>query len=68
MTGRENGFRLADSARLCDFLGPHVYPAGDDRLGPRDLIGREPLDDRRIDRHLAAAPHRQDESVAFHAM
>jgi endo-1,4-beta-mannosidase len=31
-TGRENGFRLADSARLCDFLGPHVYPAGDDRI------------------------------------
>jgi len=32
VTGRENGFRLADSARLCDFLGPHVYPAGDDRI------------------------------------
>jgi endo-1,4-beta-mannosidase len=31
-TGRENGFRLADVARLCDFLGPHVYPAGDDRV------------------------------------
>jgi endo-1,4-beta-mannosidase len=31
-TGRENGFRLADAARLCDFLGPHVYPAGDDRI------------------------------------
>jgi endo-1,4-beta-mannosidase len=31
-TGRENGFRLADAARLCDFLGPHVYPVGDDRI------------------------------------
>ncbi len=30
--GVENGFRLADSARLCDFLGPHVYPIGDDQI------------------------------------
>jgi endo-1,4-beta-mannosidase len=30
--GVENGFRLADSARLCDFIGPHVYPIGDDRI------------------------------------
>jgi endo-1,4-beta-mannosidase len=30
--GVENGFRLADSARLCDFIGPHVYPLGDDRI------------------------------------
>jgi endo-1,4-beta-mannosidase len=30
--GRENGFRLADTARLCDFIGPHVYPVGDDRI------------------------------------
>jgi endo-1,4-beta-mannosidase len=30
--GRENGFRLADAARICDFLGPHVYPLGDDRI------------------------------------
>ena len=30
--GTENGFRLADSARLCDFLGPHVYPLGDDQI------------------------------------
>jgi endo-1,4-beta-mannosidase len=30
--GVENGFRLADSARLCDFLGPHVYPLGDDQI------------------------------------
>ena len=31
-TGRENGFRLADAAKLCDFLGPHAYPVGDDRV------------------------------------
>jgi endo-1,4-beta-mannosidase len=31
-SGRENGFRLADVARLCDFLGPHVYPVGDDLI------------------------------------
>jgi endo-1,4-beta-mannosidase len=30
--GVENGFRLTDAARLCDFLGPHVYPLGDDRV------------------------------------
>ena len=30
--GAENGFRLADAAELCDFLGPHVYPIGDDRI------------------------------------
>jgi endo-1,4-beta-mannosidase len=26
------GFWLADAARLCDFLGPHVYPVGDDEV------------------------------------
>jgi endo-1,4-beta-mannosidase len=31
-SGRDNGFRLADMARLCDFLGPHVYPIGDDQI------------------------------------
>ena len=31
-SGRDNGFRLADMARLCDFLGPHAYPVGDDRI------------------------------------
>ena len=31
-SGRDNGFRLADMARLCDFLGPHVYPVGDDQI------------------------------------
>ncbi|SFC39942.1 cellulase family glycosylhydrolase [Streptomyces aidingensis] len=29
-TGHDNGFRLRDAAGLCDFLGPHVYPMGDD--------------------------------------
>jgi endo-1,4-beta-mannosidase len=31
-SGVENGFRLATTARLCDFLGPHFYPVGDDRI------------------------------------
>jgi endo-1,4-beta-mannosidase len=31
-SGRDNGFRLADLARLCDFLGPHIYPVGDDQI------------------------------------
>ena len=31
-SGRDNGFRLADMARLCDFLGPHAYPVGDDQI------------------------------------
>ena len=31
-SGRDNGFRLADIAPLVDFLGPHVYPAADDRI------------------------------------
>ena len=26
------GFSLANAARLCDFLGPHVYPVGDDEV------------------------------------
>ena len=30
--GRENGFWLEDAARLCDFLGPHVYPVGNDEI------------------------------------
>jgi endo-1,4-beta-mannosidase len=30
ISGRDNGFSVADAARLCDFLGPHVYPAEDD--------------------------------------
>ncbi|HEX6527152.1 MAG TPA: beta-mannosidase [Streptosporangiaceae bacterium] len=32
VTGRQNGFLLADTARLCDFIGPHVYPVGDDPI------------------------------------
>ena len=30
VTGNDNGFRLAEIAELTDFLGPHVYPVGDD--------------------------------------
>jgi endo-1,4-beta-mannosidase len=30
VSGRDNGFSVADSARQCDFLGPHVYPVGTD--------------------------------------
>ena len=30
--GRQSGFALADSARLCDFIGPHVYPVGNDEI------------------------------------
>jgi endo-1,4-beta-mannosidase len=30
ITGRDNGFRLRDAARQCDFVGPHCYPMGDD--------------------------------------
>ena len=35
VTGRDNGFRLADIAELTDFLGPHVYPVGDDPVRQR---------------------------------
>lgn len=30
VTGRDNGFSVATSVELCDFLGPHCYPVGDD--------------------------------------
>lgn len=30
--GQHAGFSLPDAARLCDFLGPHVYPVGDDEV------------------------------------
>ena len=30
--GQENGFRLAATAAIADFLGPHNYPVGDDRI------------------------------------
>jgi endo-1,4-beta-mannosidase len=33
--GADNGFRLADIAELADFLGPHVYPIGDDPVRQR---------------------------------
>jgi endo-1,4-beta-mannosidase len=29
---RNGGFHLTDIARLCDFLGPHVYPVGNDEV------------------------------------
>ena len=29
-SGNDSGYSVADSARLCDFLGPHVYPHEDD--------------------------------------
>lgn len=32
ITGKDNGFRLADVAGLCDFVGPHLYPMGDDAV------------------------------------
>jgi endo-1,4-beta-mannosidase len=30
VTGNDNGFRLTDVSEIADFLGPHVYPVGDD--------------------------------------
>ena len=30
VTGEDNGFRLRDIAPSVDFMGPHVYPMGDD--------------------------------------
>jgi endo-1,4-beta-mannosidase len=35
VTGNDNGFRLAEIAELADFLGPHVYPVGDDPVRQR---------------------------------
>jgi endo-1,4-beta-mannosidase len=32
VTGADNGFSVRDSARLCDFIGPHVYPQEDDLI------------------------------------
>src|SRR3984957_6216436 len=32
ISGRENGFSVAESAIRCDFLGPHVYPVGSDQV------------------------------------
>ena len=32
VTGHDNGFRLTDTASVCDFLGPHVYRMEDDRV------------------------------------
>ncbi|HEX4788567.1 MAG TPA: cellulase family glycosylhydrolase [Actinospica sp.] len=30
ISGRDNGFSLHDQSELCDFIGPHSYPMGDD--------------------------------------
>jgi endo-1,4-beta-mannosidase len=30
VSGHDSGFSVADSARLCDFVGPHIYPVGTD--------------------------------------
>jgi endo-1,4-beta-mannosidase len=35
VTGNDNGFRLTEVAELADFLGPHVYPVGDDPIRQR---------------------------------
>jgi len=32
VSGHDSGFSVADSARQCDFLGPHVYPVGTDTV------------------------------------
>jgi len=32
VSGKDNGFSVADCARQCDFLGPHIYPVGDDLI------------------------------------
>jgi endo-1,4-beta-mannosidase len=35
VTGNDNGFRLAEVSQLVDFLGPHIYPVGDDPIRQR---------------------------------
>jgi len=35
VTGNDNGFRLAEVSQLVDFLGPHIYPVGDDPVRQR---------------------------------
>ena len=32
ISGKDTGFSVADSARMCDFIGPHVYPVGNDMV------------------------------------
>ncbi|HEX3790301.1 MAG TPA: cellulase family glycosylhydrolase [Pseudonocardiaceae bacterium] len=32
VSGQDNGFWLRDAARLCDFIGPHVYRMEDDQI------------------------------------
>jgi endo-1,4-beta-mannosidase len=35
VTGKDNGFRLADISEMTDFLGPHIYPVGNDPVRQR---------------------------------
>jgi endo-1,4-beta-mannosidase len=35
VTGNDNGFRLSETSEMTDFLGPHVYPVGDDPIRQR---------------------------------
>src|SRR5579863_10354993 len=35
VTGHDNGFRLTEVSELTDFLGPHIYPVGDDPIRQR---------------------------------
>ncbi len=35
VTGHDNGFRLTETAEIADFLGPHIYPLGDDPVRQR---------------------------------
>ena len=35
VTGNDNGFRLTEVSELTDFLGPHIYPVGDDPIRQR---------------------------------
>jgi endo-1,4-beta-mannosidase len=35
VTGKDNGFRLAEVSEMTDFLGPHIYPVGDDPIRQR---------------------------------
>src|SRR5580692_1588593 len=35
VTGTDNGFRLTEVSELTDFLGPHIYPVGDDPIRQR---------------------------------
>lgn len=32
VTGRDNGFSVRETGRMVDFVGPHVYPMGNDQI------------------------------------